>query len=72
MRTNEEGGMVPTEIQVAQEIALKAAADIVTQAGFASLDASNPKSLDEAAKRFHTILHYAERALGALNRVRMH
>lgn len=72
MRTHDQAAMVPTEIQVAQEIALKAASDIVTQAGFASLDASNPKSLDEAAKRFDTILHYAERALGALNRVRMH
>jgi len=72
MTTNDHGATVPTEIQVAQEIALKAAADITTQAGFASLDASDPKSLEDAAKRFDTILHYAERALGALNRVRMH
>ena len=46
------------------------AADIATQAEFASLDASNPNSLSDAAKRFDTILHYAERALGALDRVR--
>lgn len=72
MRTNEHRAAVPTDLQVAQEIALKAAADIATQAEFATLDASNPKSLSDAAKRFDTILHYAERALGALNRVQKH
>ena len=70
MRANEHRTTVPNEIQLAQDIAMKAAADIATQAEFASLDAANPKSLTDAAKRFDTILHYAERALGALNRVR--
>ena len=70
MRANEHRASVPNEIQLAQDIAMKAAADIATQAEFASLDAANPKSLTDAAKRFDTILHYAERALGALNRVR--
>lgn len=70
MRADEHRASVPNEIQLAQDIAMKAASDIATQAEFASLDAANPTSLSDAAKRFDTILHYAERALGALNRVR--
>lgn len=61
---------LPSDLQIAQEIALKAATDIVAQAEFASLDASNAESLGEASKRFDAILHYAERALTALERVK--
>ena len=60
---------MPTELQIAQDIALKAASDIAIQAEFASVDAAKPASLQEAAKRFDAILHYAERALQALERV---
>jgi hypothetical protein len=61
---------IPTEDQIAQDIALKAAHDIAVQAEFASLDASSDLSLKDAAKRFDAIRHYAERALEALERVR--
>ena len=60
---------VPTEFEVAQEIALKAASDIAIQVEFAVLDASETGSLPDAAKRFDAILHYAERALGAIERL---
>ena len=54
-------------IRAAQEAALKAAEEIATQAQFASLDAASPHSLQEAAKRFSAILHYAERAIRVLD-----
>ncbi len=59
----------PDAVEVAQEIALKAAADIATQTEFAVIDASHRDSVAEAAKRFDAIRHYAERALTALSRV---
>lgn len=60
-------GDCPRELQLAQQIALKAATDIATQAQFAAIDASAQESLHDAAKRFGAILHYAERALRALD-----
>lgn len=57
---------------LAQDIAIKAAQEIVTQAEFAAIDAGHRESLREAAKRFDAIRHYAERALEALNRANRH
>lgn len=50
-------------------MALKAASDIAKQAEFAVMDAMGTQSLNDAAKRFDAIRHYAERALSALNRL---
>ena len=60
---------LPSELQVARDIARKAASDIAVQAEFASLDAAENASLGDSAKRFDAIRHYAVRALEALERV---
>jgi hypothetical protein len=69
MREQRDFPELPSELQLAREIALKAASDIATQAEFASLDAGKSGTLQDAAKRFGAIIHYAERALQALERV---
>lgn len=59
----------PDDLELAREMALKAASDIATQAEFATIDAADRDSLSNAAKRFDAIRHYAERALVVLNRL---
>lgn len=60
---------IPDATGLAQEVALKAAAEIAAQTEFAVIDASRRESVAEAAKRFDAIRHYAERAIQALSRL---
>lgn len=59
----------PDDLEMAREMALKAASDIRTQAEFVALDAADRESIGHAAKRFDAIRHYAERAIQALSRI---
>lgn len=68
MREHGENDRQTQTDKLAQDIAIKAAQEIATQAEFAAIDAGHRESLREAAKRFDAIRHYAERALEALNR----
>jgi hypothetical protein len=70
MKAEKDGREIAEDRDFAQQVALKAAADICAQAEFASLDAARPETLSDAAKRFDTIMYFAQRALAALNRIR--